>query len=79
MGTIGLAHRTHREFVPEWGDADGAAVPPDEHPDPEAERGGRQGGRVTAILERPRDPSLTPGDEGRRRDDDHWLVGEPMF
>jgi hypothetical protein len=77
MGTIGLAHRTHRDFVVDW-------LEPEESPT-ELDEALAERVEIARALARaggPEEPARTPRDpwtDDETREPEIWLAGEPTF
>jgi hypothetical protein len=76
MGTIGLAHRPHRDFVVDWLEPEVSATDPDE--------GLTRRVEVVRARARSGDLERTPGsgaapEDARQAGDEAWLAGEPTF
>lgn len=78
MGTIGLAHRTHRDFVVDWLEPDVSTIEPDEGLSERIEVL-RVSARVRLDVDRAApNPGESSPDEDRG-EPEAWLVGEPTF
>ena len=77
MGTIGLAHRTHRDFVVDWLEPDEPSNQPDEGLTEriEAVRGAARPGSLDE-LDQTREQAPPAGDPHAP---ETWLAGEPTF
>ena len=76
MGTIGLAHRTHRDFVVDWLEPDVSASEPDE--------GLAERVEVVRMRAHLRLDQAVPSSGEARPDEkldepEMWLAGEPTF
>lgn len=80
MGTIGLAHRPHRDFVADWLEPDMSTIEPDEGLTSRVEvlRDRARAGDT----ERPARPEPAASEAQRSVEPDEaemWLAGEPTF
>ena len=78
MGTIGLAHRTHRDFVVDWLEPDVSAIDPDEGLS-ERIKVVRVSAYVRLDLDRSAPNPGEPSPDEERDEPEAWLVGEPTF
>lgn len=78
MGTIGLAHRTHRDFVVDWLEPETSPIEPDEGLSERVEIV-RVRARVRLDLDRAAPNRGETSLDEDRAEPEAWLVGEPTF